>query len=332
MTTTAVRPLPWQALEHDFATPVTDVKTLRQAAGLDWEPATEPQYRKRGDVFETVDDLKYVTRGEGGPVLASAHARYYMFGHERMLAVADDLLGLAPKGISMQYVAGGPLYGGKRVWLCAQLGKELYLPGDDSPYVKHLVLSNSHDGHGALKILPVEHRITCANSIHRAEMEAGGRMAAFTFSHTSKMDKRVDDAKTAMAASMAQLSKVEDTGTKMLDVKLSRTARADILGEHALRVVLRRDLKGIKNAKDLANSQVGMSAVNATVAELDMLLGSSTCAGIQDTAWGVYQAMVEHADHIRATSSADRYVVRAVMDRNPDKAEGFKVLQAMHRR
>lgn len=330
--TAPARPLPWAALGHQFAKPTTSTKALRTAAGLDWEPITEPQYRKRGDVFELVPGFKYVSHSKTGAVLDSATDKYAVFGHEEMLNVAQDLLSVVSgKGVTMEYVAGGPLYGGKRVWLCAQLGEELYLPGDKSPYVRHVVLSNNHDGHGALKVLPVEHRIFCANSIHRAEMDAAGRMAAFTFKHTSGISKRVDDAKKAMAASIAQLSKVEQMATGLLGITLSRSAQHAIMEEHALQVVMRRDLKGITSRNDAYNSPVVMSAVNATVAQLEMLLHSPTNKGIENTAWGMYQAMVEQADHMRPSTVPDRYVVRTVIDRNPDKQAGFQVIQALHR-
>lgn len=330
--TLAVRPTPWQTLAQDFATPVDNTKELRQAAGLDWEPLTEPQYRMRNGAPVEVPGYKYVVHSGTDAVLDSANEKYQIFSNERMIQIAGTILGLAPKGLDLKYVAGGPLYGGKHVWLCAELGAEMFLPGDESPYVRHVVLSNRHDGHGALKVLPVAHRIFCANSIHRAELDAANRMAAFTFRHTSGIDKRVDAAKAALTATLAQFSQVEKIGTDMLGVTLSPETRHGILEEHALRVVLRRDLKGVKTPADVRNSPVALSAVNSTVAELEMLLGSPTCDGIQNTAWGVYQAMVEHADHIRPTLSPDRYVARTVLDRSADKLDGFRVLQSMHRR
>lgn len=331
-TSTAVRQTPWAALGQQFAAPVTDMKALRDAAGLNWEPNEEPQFRFRNGAHEEVPGYKWVTHSTTGNVIASATSTFKLFSHDDMLNIADTLLDLAPKGITLEYQAGGTLYGGKRVWLCAQLGEPIFLPGDNSPYVNHLVLANNHDGHGSLKVLPVEHRIACANALHRAEMDAAGRMAAFTFRHTSGIDRRVADAKKALSATMAQFHRVQETGKELLAVKLSKAGRSEILAEHALRVVLRRDLKGIKTREDVAASPVALSAVNATVAELEVLLGSATCDGIQNTAWGVYQAMVEHADHMRPTLSPDRYVVRTVLDRSPDKLEGFKVLQDLHRR
>jgi phage/plasmid-like protein (TIGR03299 family) len=331
-TSTAIRTTPWAALGQQFSAPVTSIKELRDAAGLNWEPAEEPQYRLRNGAYEQVPGYKYVTHSTTGNVIASTNSTFNLFSHADMLSVANTLLELAPRGITLEYQAGGPLYGGKRVWLCAQLGEPIFLPGDNSPYVNHLVLANNHDGHGSLKVLPVEHRIACANALHRAEMDAAGRMAAFVFRHTSGIDKRVADAKKALAATMAQFNRVQETGKELLGVKLTKAGRSEILAEHALRVVLRRDLKGIKTPADVKASPVALSAVDATVAELETLLGSATCAGIQNTAWGVYQAMVEHADHMRPTLSPDRYVVRTVLDRSPDKAEGFKVLQELHRR
>lgn len=343
--THATRANAWETLGQNFPTALTDINAVRAAARLDWEPVEEPQYRRvltgmdaQGEPvydFQQVPGFKYVLRSDDpATILDSANATYQLFGHGEMMAIADAIMGIyrGRAGDGLEFVAGGPIYNGRKVWLCAKLGREVFLPGDASPYVKHLVLSNAHDGTGSLKVLPVAERISCRNALHRAEMDAKARMAAFTFRHTPGIDRRVQAAKTALEATMGQLDKIEETAADMLTVKLSTAARTEILHEHAVRLVLRRDLKDIKTRADIAASPVAMSAVNATVDELVMLLGSPTCQGIDGTAWGVYQAIVEHADHIRPTLSADRYLARTILDRSPDKLTGFQIIQELHRR
>ena len=65
------------------------------------------------------------------------------------------------------YETAGSLKGGKRRSFCASIPKELRAAGDDvvNPYV---LLTNTHDGSGTLRMLPTSVRVVCQNTLNLA--------------------------------------------------------------------------------------------------------------------------------------------------------------------
>lgn len=332
---------PWVHVQQQFDTTPGTIDALRVAAGLTWEPYTEahpPRFigmdAQGHPVYdETVADrFKYVLHSGTGHVIESTKSTFHLFTHAQMFNAAEQIVqAAAGKQLPMTWVAGGELNRGGHVWLCAQLGEEIYLPGDQSPYVNHMVFSNRHDGHGALKILPVGFRIACSNAIHAAEMDAHARMAAFTFRHTSPLTRKLDKAVAALAATVENLTEVHDTARQMLAVKIRPELRSEILSEYALRMVINQDNGRGSNREVHLASPHSMKTINATVADLQTILASQTCTGIADTAWGIYQAIVERADHVRSVKETDRWVARTIMDPQPVKALGMQVIRELHR-
>lgn len=314
---------------------LTNMDEARHATGLDWEPSTEPQYRRETMTgvpgaavgFTEVSGYKYVTRGEGGPVLDSANSSYHVFRNAELFAVAEAI-GVAglQLGREVKFVAGGEINGGRRVFLLADLGAR-QIPGDPSPHVRYLGMVSSHDGSAALKVIGTDLRWFCTNAIHASELDAKNRGTAFSFRHTSRIAKRVEDATTAMSAAMYQLDQVDTMTEQLLAAPMSPRAMSEYIGQYALaRVIGKADPARSDKAE---GSHQRQKALTTVIDKLGALVAGPSCDGIRDTAYGALAATVEFLDHHRAATSDDARFSRTMLDTQPGKQLAVRILRSV---
>jgi phage/plasmid-like protein (TIGR03299 family) len=313
---------------------IDDVDAARTATGLDWEPATEAQYRREqlgADAvgFSEVGAYKYVTRGEGGPVLDSANRSYRVFSNAELFDVAQAIGRAGVElGRPVRYVAGGEVNGGRRVYLMCDLGVT-ELPGDPSPHVRYLGLVSSHDGSAALKVIGCDQRWACTNMIHAAEVDARARGHAFSFRHTSRMQKRLADAHTAITAALYHLDIVETASRELLGVKVSARQREAFIERYALaRTISKADAA---RAAQAAGSPKRSEALAFTAGHLRAILDSPTCRGIDGTGYGLLAATVEFLDHRRASTGPDGLFNRTVVNVERGKSLALTILRDLLR-
>lgn len=303
---------------------LTNIGAARQATGLTWEPATEPQYRVRvlgpgQESVEPVDGFKFVTRDVGGPVLGSLKSSYHLFSNGELFAVAETIGAAALElGRPVRFVSGGEIDGGKRVFLLADLGVT-EIPGDPSPHVRFMTLLSGHNGAGAVKVLGTDMRWRCTNALRAAEMQAASMAAAFSFRHTSKIARRLEDSRRAITAAMLQHDAIGERTREMLGTRVSPASASEYLQQFALAQVVAK--ANPLRAAQAALSKARENAVATLEAELADVYASETCDGIRDSAYGPFAAVVEYLDNRRpATSAGSRF------DRTMVNSERGKIL------
>jgi phage/plasmid-like protein (TIGR03299 family) len=313
----------------------TNISKVRKTAGLDWEPVIESQYRRRpgpsGDpfdgYFEEVPEYKYVTRGEGGPIIKSANASYPLFSNGELFEVAEAI-GIAgiDLGREVRFVAGGELYGGKKVYLLADLGVT-EIKGDPSPHVRTALLLSGHDGSAALKVIGTSLRFRCTNAIRAAELDAKAAGTAFTFRHTSRMAARIADAQTAIKAAMFQHDLIEKTTRELLAVKVTKARATAYLSQFALAQVISKS--DPQRASQAAESHQRRHAVAGVDRELRAIFASPTCDGIRGTAYGPFAAAIEYLDNARDASGPDARFKRTMIEKERGKVLALNTLRGV---
>lgn len=311
---------------------ITNISAARQATGLTWEPATEPQYRIRRlgpgmESAEIVAGLKYVTRGEGGPVLGSVKARYQLFGNGELFEVAEALgLAATDEGHEVRFLAGGETDGGRKVYLLADLGT-VDIPGDPSPHNRFVTLLSSHNGTGALKVLGTDFRFFCTNALSAVEMAAAASGAAFSFNHTTRVAKRLADARQAITAAVLQTDAIAERTREMLATRVSPAHARGYLSEFALATVIAK--ADPHRERYAAASPLRQRAVDAVEQELRTVWQSPTCDGIRDTAYGAFAAVVEYLDNRRPAKTAETRFTRTMLAVEPGKKRAYDLARRM---
>jgi phage/plasmid-like protein (TIGR03299 family) len=193
------------------------------------------------------------------------------------------------------YETAGSLHEGRRVWMLARLPKE-YRAGPEDLIKPYLLLTNTHDGSQALRMIPTTVRVVCQNTLNLAMREAGADGMSIT--HHPRLESRVKEARQKLGVLAARFDAFDDELHAMLAKDLN-AAEAD--GYF-------RDLSGVgvphltdrqKRARVLAYERMAANFDNPR----------NTLPGVKHTAWGAYNAVSEWADHqkaYRGKTEADR--------------------------
>ncbi len=156
-------------------------------AGLDWAVhhwsvrAFDPEHHSTdAGIPATVAIVNTDTRA----VLGVVARRYRVFHNREAFDFMDALVG---DELAMDETAGS-LHGGRRVWMLARIPAEYRAgPGDlVRPYV---LLTNTHDGTQAFRMIPTKVRVVCQNTLNLALREGG--VDGLSISHHPRLEGRL---------------------------------------------------------------------------------------------------------------------------------------------
>jgi phage/plasmid-like protein (TIGR03299 family) len=129
-----------------------------EAAGLTWTVAKEPLCRADGRV---VAGHHATVREDTDQVLGVVSDDYVVVQNEQCFGFLANLL-----GSELVFGTAGSLWGGRQVFITAELPEHITVGGDEvRPYV---VLSAWHTGTGAIRAMTTPVRAVCANTVRAA--------------------------------------------------------------------------------------------------------------------------------------------------------------------
>ena len=154
----SVRSVPWHGLGVVLdERPRTRYDAL-VAAGLTWSVAKEPLCRADGRV---VAGHHATVREDTDQVLGVVSDDYVVVQNDECFGFLANLL-----GSELIFETAGSLWGGRQVFITAELPEHITVGGDEvRPYV---VLSAWHTGTGAIRAMTTPVRAVCANTVRAA--------------------------------------------------------------------------------------------------------------------------------------------------------------------
>ncbi|HXE54616.1 MAG TPA: DUF932 domain-containing protein, partial [Tepidisphaeraceae bacterium] len=220
-------------------------------------------------------------------VLGVLGKRYRVFQNRDAFDFMDALVG---DKLAM-YETAGSLHGGRRVWMLARIPKE-YRAGSDDLIQPYVLLTNTHDGSQALRMIPTTVRVVCQNTLNLALSQSGTE--GLTISHHPRLETRIAEAQAKLGIIAARFDQFDAELHAMLAKDLS-AAEAD--GYFA-------DLSGVNAPSQTDRQKKGRQEVyGKMLANFDN--ERNTLAGIRHTAWAAYNAVSEWADHQRRYRGGD---------------------------
>ena len=166
----SVRQMPWHregTILDDYPGSWAEARTL---AGLDWDPETSGVYAFAGASpdgtahYEPIEGWKCITRSVFFFFVSVTKEIYTVIEHAEMGEIVEAVL-VQP---NVKWETAGVLDGGRSVWCLALLDEPITLPGDDSPTLPYLAITNRHDGTAACALRATAVRIVCANTLRPA--------------------------------------------------------------------------------------------------------------------------------------------------------------------
>lgn len=214
-------------------------------------------------------------RQTDGRALGVVGHTYRIVQNEEAFAWCDELLG----GEGFHYKTAGALRKGSVCWLLAQAPFQLDLP--DSPVDMYVMLTNTHDGSGAVTACATPVRVVCMNTLRAA---LRGAQATYKIRHTSSAQERLAEARRVLGLTRGAAERIRQRAEEMASTRISDSEFRQFL--HAL-------------VPDPPDSRPGQTRADNVRTDISRIYFGNRYgqADVRGTAWGAWQAVVAYNDH-----------------------------------
>ncbi len=178
---------PWHGLGTRVDRALTSAEAIQQA-GQDWN--VRKGFVWAGPDREWQENKVCIYRETDNAILGFATPAYELFQNSQAFDFLDSLL---QDGV-MRYHTAGSLFGGKVVWILAQMEEGMLIAGDK--YEQYILLFTSHDGKGSVRVRPTSVRVVCNNTLNWALSTQAA--VEIKLSHRSGLAQRLVDASKVM--------------------------------------------------------------------------------------------------------------------------------------
>lgn len=313
----SVREMPWHregTILQDYPGSWAEARIL---AGLDWDPVTGPVYAVNGinpdgtEHFQAIDGWKTITRSDTGALLSINKDSYTVIDHGEMGEIVEAVLAQP----NVKWETAGVLDGGKAVWCLALLDEPIELPGDASPTLTFLAITNRHDGTGACALRATAIRVVCANTFRAAELEGERTGATFSFVHRGSWRNRVEEARQAVTGVRSEIQAYKALSEELLGIPVTSAQTDRFITEF------------IPSPPDTMITDRVAHNIDEARKAVRGILASPTSEGIDGTAYGLVQAAGEYLDHVRTARSWETKMNRTLLRPEPMKARALTLVR-----
>jgi phage/plasmid-like protein (TIGR03299 family) len=296
----SVRRPPWHRLGVVLDHRPNTLEEALEAAGLTWAVAKEPVHLASG---ERIDGFHATVRGDSARVLGVVGDDYVVVQNRDCFAFLANLL-----GSEFVFETAGSLWGGRQVFITAQLPDHITVGGDEvCPYV---VLSAWHTGTGAIRAMTTPVRAVCANTV-RAALERAS--AVHRVRHVGDPTAQLHEARAVLGMTVDYYRQFAAFGDRLALAPMS---------ERALRSVLEAlyPHDGALGGRALTNRARARDAILAIFRE------GETVGNAPGSKWCAWNAIAEHHDHHGRTRTPEGAWTRAVEDPAGVKARALALI------
>jgi phage/plasmid-like protein (TIGR03299 family) len=262
--------VPW----HGIGTVIDGLATAADAlkfAELDWTVEKQPLYF--GSKKELFSGRHATVRVTDNHELGIVGDPYQVFQNTEAFEFFDNVVDTG----EAKYTSAGSLFGGKRVFMTAQVGDEFLVAGED-PHKTYLLITNSHDGSQAFTAALTHIRAVCNNTV---TMALNGASHKWSLRHQTSLSGKVAEAREALQMTFKYHDAFELEVQKMMAIPFTE-----------------------KKMLNLANTIVPEAKVQKkkTVESLmDIYKNEKTVvdAAGAGTAWAAFNTVTFFSDHVK---------------------------------
>jgi len=298
-------------------------------AGLDWNVMlADMQAYVKNEVnpYETVTDYYEVPKKQAviklgkdndNKVIGVVGDKYKVVQNMEVFSALDSLVDSG----SARYTAAGEYNNGANIWMIMELPVGVNVAND--PHAAFLLVQSSHDGSCAVRIRPIIERLFCANQINRLITGKKTNDYTYVMKHTTNSKLSPSEIGNIIQLSYDSIQQYES----IADTLITRGVTHTQAREFFKRVwALPSTVEG-KPYHMLTQGERRQQTIAITAREkaFDIYSESPTQENIRGTAFGMWQAVVEYADH-HASGGSERLAVATLSGRNDkvkDKALGL---------
>jgi len=275
---------PW----HGLGTGVSGLMTTHEAltkAHLDWKVQKRPLlYATQTGETGIVPGTYGIFREEGDELIPltrggkSVGKVYEPLQNVDAISFLDDLMQTQEAKVEV----AGALGHGEKIWVLARLPENVILGGEDI-INQFILITNSHDGSGAVRIIPTPIRVVCQNTL--AIALRGSRGVGYSMRHTSMMMSRIDEARDALQLVNKDFHEWGVQADKLLHAKVGEQQVIDYMV----------DVLGLQYNDDGDLKTRSANILGQVMPLLDA--HTNNIADMRGSAWAAYNAVTEAIDH-----------------------------------
>jgi len=313
----SVRQMPWHREGTVLADYPGDWAEARTLAGLDWDPITTEVYAlvdlnaDGTPRYEPIEGWQCIARSDNGHVLSLNRDTYTVISHGEMGEIVEAVLAQP----NVRWETAGVLDGGRAVWCLALLDEPVELPGDDSPTMPYLAITNRHDGTGSCALRATAVRIVCANTFRAAELEGERTGATFSFIHKASWRNRIEEARQAVTGARSEMRRYTELAQQLLGIPITPRQR-----ELFVTGFIPMPPQGLVTDRVARNVEEARAA-------LRLIFEPKTTEQVAGTAYGLVQAAGEYLDHVRTARSWETRLNRTLIRPEPLKHRAMSLVR-----
>lgn len=262
--------VPW----HGVGDVVEGVKTAAEAlklSGLDWLVEKQPLYF--GSNKELFSGRHATVRVSDNHELGIVGDNYNVFQNNQAFEFFDNLVDSG----EAKYTTAGSLFGGKRVFLTAQVGEDWLVAGEDA-HKTYLLITNSHDGSQSFTAALTQIRAVCNNTV---TMALNGAKHKWSLRHQSSLSGRIEEAREALQMTVKYHDAFELEVQKMMAIPFTEKKMLNL----ANAIVPESKVQKKKTVESLMH-----------IYENEPTVINAAGAG---TAWAAFNTVTFFADHVK---------------------------------
>ena len=281
------------------AVEATSAREVAEQAGLNWTVRTgrllaeiQPLQMDANGVAPQqtveVEKKQAIIREDNLNVIGVVGKNYKVFQNQEVFGSLDTLIDSG----EARYTAAGEYDNGAKVWMLMALPREMEIIGD--PHAAFLLAQTTHDGSGSVTIRPIIERLGCSNQINRV-FKAKNKAHTYTLRHTSNAQLSISEMRNLLDLTYTSVDMYSNIANTLLQRDADRAKaiaffkKVWALPAHIEHSPIELLSKGEKNARARAN--------NARHKAMTIFTESETQENIRNTEFGLWQAVIEYADH-----------------------------------
>ena len=288
-------------------------------AGLDWNVMLadmEAVVSNKVNDYETLTDHYPVPKRQAviklgkennNEVIGVVGNKYKVVQNMEVFSALDTLIDSG----DARFTAAGEYNKGANIWMVMELPTGVNVA--DDPHAAFLLVQSSHDGSCSVRIRPIIERLFCANQINRLITGKKTNDYTYVMKHTTNSTLSPSEIGNIIRLSYDSIQEYESIAGKLISSKTSHTQAR----EYFKRVwALPSTVEG-KPYHMLTQGERRQQTIAITARDkaFDIYTESPTQENIRGTAFGMWQAVVEYADH-HASGGSERLAVATLSGRS----------------
>jgi phage/plasmid-like protein (TIGR03299 family) len=288
-------------------------------AGLDWNVILadmEAVVPNKVNDYETLTDHYPVPKRQAviklgkennNEVIGVVGNKYKVVQNMEVFSALDTLIDSG----DARFTAAGEYNKGANIWMVMELPTGVNVA--DDPHAAFLLVQSSHDGSCSVRIRPIIERLFCANQINRLITGKKTNDYTYVMKHTTNSTLSPSEIGNIIRLSYDSIQEYESIAGRLISSKTSHTQAR----EYFKRVwALPSTVEG-KPYHMLTQGERRQQTIAITARDkaFDIYTESPTQENIRGTAFGMWQAVVEYADH-HASGGSERLAVATLSGRS----------------